>query len=78
MYEKAYKLCEDEGMLESYLYACGKYMPVEEYQKMVRQNQTLLELDNMLAERTTRIRERKHQKFTRELLEEWKNAYRKE
>lgn len=78
MYEKAYKLCEDAGMLESYLYACGKYMPVEEYQKMVRQNQTLLELDNMLAERTTRIREKKHQKFTRELLEEWKNAYRKE
>ncbi len=78
MYEKAYKLCEDESMLESYLYACSKYMPVEEYQKMVRQNQILLELDNILAERTTRIREKNNQKFARELLEEWKNAYRKE
>ena len=53
-------------------------MPVEEYQKMVRQNQILLELDNILAERTTRIREKNNQKFARELLEEWKNAYRKE
>lgn len=27
MYEKAYKICEDNKMLEGYLYASSRYMP---------------------------------------------------
>ena len=49
MYEKAYKICEDNKMLEGYLYASSRYMPQDEYQKMVMGNEILLEIDNKLT-----------------------------
>ena len=77
MYEKAYKICEDTGMLEGYLYACYRYMDADEYQKMIRQNQTLLEIDNVLIEKITKVREKIKIDHSKELLEEWKKEYRK-
>ena len=77
MYEKAYKLCEDQGMLEGYLYACYRYMPVDEYQKMIRQNRILLEIDNMMAEKIMNIKREINLEYSQELLEKWKKEYRK-
>lgn len=77
MYEKAYKICEDPRMLEGYLYACYRFMSVEEYQKMIRQNQTFLEIDNDLAEKIAKVRENMSVDATEDVLEEWKNKYRK-
>ena len=63
MYEKAYKICEDNKMLEGYLYASSRYMPQDEYQKMVMGNEILLEIDNKLTEKIEKS-ERKYQHRT--------------
>ena len=77
MYEKAYKICEDPKMLEGYLYACYRFMPVEEYQKMIRQNQTLLEIDNRMAEKIMNARKKLDIDYSKRQLEIWKKEYRK-
>ena len=77
MYEKAYKICEDSRMLEGYVYACYRYMPVDEYQKMISGNQIFLEVDNKLAEKIAREKGKISLKASPELLEEWKREYRR-
>lgn len=77
MYEKAYKICEDNSMLEGYLYACYRYLPADEYQRMIMANDILLDVDNKLNQK---IAERKKQVTitpSRNLLEEWKREYRR-
>ncbi len=51
MYEKAYKICEDNKMLEGYLYASSRSMPQDEYQKMDMGNEILLKLTTNLQKR---------------------------
>ena len=77
MYEKAYKICEDNKMLEGYLYASSRYMPQDEYQKMVMGNEILLEIDNKLTEKIENVRENINIEPSRELFEEWKKEYRR-
>ena len=77
MDEKAYKICEDSSMLEAYLYACYRYMPADEYQKMIRQNQVLLEIDNILIEKIMNVKGKIKINHSENLLEEWKKEYRK-
>ena len=76
MYEKAYKICEDNKMLEGYLYASSRYMPQDEYQKMVMGNEILLEIDNKLTEKIEKVRENINIEPSKELFEEWKKEYR--
>lgn len=77
MYEKAYKICEDARMLEGYLYACYRYLPVDEYQKMIMENDVLLDVDNKLAEKIAKAKGDVSIEPSRELLEEWKREYRR-
>ena len=77
MYEKAYKICEDKRMLEGYLYASYRYLPADEYQKMVMGNEVLLEIDNKLAEKIAKVKENITLEPSREMLEEWKKEYRR-
>ena len=77
MYEKAYKICEDNKMLEGYLYASSRYMPQDEYQKMVMGNEILLEIDNKLTEKIEKVRENINIEPSKELFEEWKKEYRR-
>lgn len=77
MYEKAYNICEDNRMLEGYLYACYRYLPADEYQKMVRGNEVLLEIDNKLAEKVAKAKEHISFEPSRKMLEEWKKEYRR-
>lgn len=77
MYEKAYKICEDSRMLEGYLYACYRYLPVDEYQKMITENDVLLNVDNKLAAKIAETRDTISIEPSRELLEEWKKEYRR-
>lgn len=77
MYEKAYKICEDSRMLEGYLYACYRYLPVDEYQRMITENDVLLDVDNKLAEKIADTRDNISIDPSRELLEEWKKEYRR-
>lgn len=77
MYEKAYRICEDSRMLEGYLYACYRYLPVDEYQKMITENDVLLDVDNKLAAKIAETRDNISIDPSRELLEEWKKEYRR-
>lgn len=70
MYEKAYRICEDSRMLEGYLYACYRYLPVDEYQKMITENDVLLDVDNKLAAKIAETRDNISIDSSRELLEE--------
>lgn len=77
MYEKAYQICEDKGMLEGYLYASSRYLAADEYHKMVMSNEVFLEVDNKLAEKTARVKENISLDPSKEMLEEWKKEYRR-
>lgn len=77
MYEKAYRICEDNRMLEGYLYASYRYLPSDEYQKMVMGNEVLLEVDNRLAEKISKVKENISLEPSRELLDKWKKEYRR-
>ncbi|XCP83842.1 hypothetical protein ABXS75_12265 [Roseburia hominis] len=77
MYEKAYKICEDNRMLEGYLYACYRYLPVDEYQKMITQNDIFLDVDNKLAEKIKKVKEDISFEPSERLWEEWKKEYRR-
>lgn len=77
MYEKAYKICEDSRMLEGYLYACYRYLPVDEYQKMITENDVLLDVDNKLAVKIAEAKSAVEIEPSKELLETWKREYRR-
>ena len=64
-------------MLEGYLYASSRYMPQDEYQKMVMGNEILLEIDNKLTEKIEKVRENINIEPSKELFEEWKKEYRR-
>lgn len=77
MYEKAYKICEDKSMLEGYLYACYRYMPADEYQKMIMGNEVLLQVDNKLAEKISNVKKSMEVPFSKTDFEQWKKEYRR-
>lgn len=77
MYEKAYMICEDKRMLEGYLYSCYRYLPADEYQKMVMGNDVFLKVDNILAEKIDKANKENDIIPSKELLEDWKREYRR-
>lgn len=77
MYEKAYKICEDRTMLEGYLYASYRYLPHDEYQKMITESEVLLEIDNQLAQKVVETKENISIDPSLELLSQWKAEYRR-
>jgi len=77
MYEKAYRICEDNRMLEGYLYACYRYLPVDEYQKMITQSDVFLDVDNKLAEKIAKVKSEISFEPSQRLWEEWKKEYRR-
>ena len=68
---------EDGVRGHAFVYACYRYMPVDEYQKMISGNQIFLEVDNKLAEKIAREKGKISLKASPELLEEWKREYRR-
>ena len=77
MYEAAYQICEQTFMLKAYLYACRKSRKPEEYQDLLAKSEVYRKLDEEIA---SEIREEKETGGTNadeELLEQWKEEYRK-
>lgn len=77
MYEKAYEICEDNSMLEGYLYASYRYLSGAEYQKMIMSSTVLLEVDNRLAEKIAIKKKMQDRDTSKETFEQWKREYRK-
>ena len=77
MYEEAYQICEDKGMLKAFLYASYMYLPAEEYQSMLKMNRTYQEMQFEILEMEQEIAGKITELPDEELLKEWKDEYRK-
>ena len=76
MYEAAFLICEEESMLKAYLYACLRFMPEEEYRKMVEKSNIYTAMNAALKKEMQKAREDVKGEYTEEMMEEWKAAYR--
>lgn len=76
MYEAAFLICEEESMLKAYLYACLRFMPEDEYRKMVEKSNIYTAMNAALKKEMQKTREEVKGEYTEEIMEEWKAAYR--
>lgn len=75
MYEAAFQICEQTFMLKAYLYASRQYMKPEEYQNFLAKSEVYRKLDEEIA---SEIRKETSNIYPdEELLEQWKEEYRK-
>ena len=77
MYEAAYQICEDQSMLQAYLYACSKYMPPQEYSEMLNRSQVYQTLDSEIKQQLSELEEKMRFSLQEDTLEQWKEQYRK-
>lgn len=76
MYEKAYRISEDDSILQAYVYACTKYMTKEEFSDFLRKSPGCQVIAEQLKEIEAAISAKKKAPATEELLEKWKVEYR--
>lgn len=78
MYKEAYQICEEADMLKAYLYACQRYLPEEEYVKMLSGNSVLLSMSSLIREEIERAKKDVDMDIDMEekQLRIWKKEYR--
>ena len=77
MYEAAYQICEEESMLQAYLYACKKYMTNVEYNDLLQKSAVYQKLDKWLVEERQRLEDEVQVLSKEDTLNKWKDHYRK-
>ncbi len=77
MYEKAYEICGDKSMLKAYLYACRNSMPETEYQALVQRSAVSGQMHLEILEAEQDVYQRVTCTNEADVLEEWKEQYRK-
>ena len=77
MYNKAFIICGDISMLESYLYASYKYMSMEEYHILLTKNEAFVEINSAMRQKCFDITRETERDFTVKDLEDWKYQYRR-
>lgn len=77
MYLEAYRICEDTCMLKAYLYCCYRYLPREQYVKMLSGNPVYLSVDSVLKEEVKNVRQEVDVDIPEEQLDQWKREYRR-
>ena len=77
MYEAAFQICEEESMLKAYIYACYKSMSKEEYRELLKKSEVYQGVDERLQEELDEIEGCTEEKINEELLDEWKQQYRR-
>lgn len=77
MYEKAYEICHDKTMMNSYLYACSRYMPDEGYSALLTRSEAFMEADRKLEIQKSKILDGITFYEKGDVLEDWKRKYRK-
>ena len=79
-YQVAFQICEDEQMLQAYLYCCYRYMDKQDFEEFLVKNvlyqKAFSTLCNILEEKID-IFQNNTPKFSGEELEEYKAQYRK-
>lgn len=76
MYEKAYEICREESMLMARLYACSRYMPEDEYQEMLLENEAYFPFAEQIEEKMKTEKITDDQEVSKPVLEKWKEDYR--
>ena len=77
MYEAAFQICEEESMLKAYLYACYRYMSVQEYETLLQKSQIYQAIDKWIKENIKETEEKVKFSMTEDILENWKENYRR-
>lgn len=77
MYEAAYQICEQESMLQAYLYACKKYMSNVEYSNLVQKSPLYQKIDKWIEEERQRLEDEVQYLAKEDTLSKWKDHYRK-
>lgn len=77
MYEAAFQICEDKGMLKAYLYACRRYMNSETYAGLVQKSQMYRDMDFELSEEIKGIADKVQVLQYEDTMENWRNQYRR-
>lgn len=77
MYEKGYKVCFDDKMLKPYLYCCYRYLPEDQYVKMLSKEPVYLNLDAQLKEELKKANDQVDLDISEEQLKQWKKQYRR-
>ena len=77
MYEAAYQICEDRGMLKGYLYACSQYMEPIVYQALLQKNSLYQQVQLEIAQMKQEVKESIKNYPNQDMLQEWKDEYRK-
>ncbi len=77
MYEAAYQICEEETMLQAYLYACKKYMSNVEYKELIQKSPIYQKMDQWLVEERQRLEDEVQVLSQEDILSKWKDHYRR-
>ena len=77
MYEAAFQICEEEDMLVAYLYACSRYMPEDDYKRMIQQSVIHKNADLIFRQKVEEIKGTIPHEIHVDTLEEWKLEYRR-
>ena len=75
MYEKGFNVCQDTKMLKAYLYCCYRYLPQEQYVKMLSNEPVYLSIGSVLKEEIRKAAESVQVEATDEQLKKWKKEY---
>ena len=75
MYEKGFNVCQDTKMLKAYLYCCYRYLPQEQYVKMLSNEPVYLSIGSVLKEEIRKAAESVQVEATDEQLKKWKKGY---
>lgn len=77
MYEKGFNICQDTKMMKAYLYCCYRYMPEDQYVKMLSNEPVYLSIGSVLKDDIRKAVEAVHTDVSQEQLKTWKREYQK-
>lgn len=76
MYKEAYRICQEPDMLKAYLYCCRRYLPGQEYMKMLSGNPVFLSMSSLIKEEIERAQKKVDLDMEEARLTVWKKEYR--
>ncbi len=77
MYQEAYNICEDKGMLKAYLYASSRYLSADDYQALLKTNRIYQQMQFEILEMEQNVAGKIQALPDDSQLKEWKEEYRR-
>lgn len=76
-YYEAYRICEQPEMLKAYLYCCYRYLPENEYVKMLSGNPVYLSMGTIIKDEIRKMQKKVKADLSEETCNQWKKEYRR-